>query len=1047
MLGQRSKAYSNPKSQPEVDVDEERQALLEDQRVIRLRAHKLSLETNRRRRALEEKQREEEQREQKFREDVLQQRKLKLQEATEKFQRAHLPPSQRRRPAYTVHKRPTPKLEDALEQIQGSVPPAYYYLSSHRSPSSTRTTDAPPSHSTIGHSTWPRKQQPAAKFDLERLFQDRTAVPVDSGQLYFQHRLEEAQRLLEEQHLSNLQNFHQEVEQLAHEDSVSSLDSLEGNLETVKEEDSSGFPPDPLHKALAEISSPSLNRGYHNTDGGVIGLNSHTSLPEPFQPAPEEMTVEKRSPLGCEESFPHSGLKIVDTLTRNGKIHPTSTYNASISNLDMSPVPRVSMAENKLSYYDRDNASCNVVVRPSKAWATPDPTPEKTIQVSRDYKDTAQHPGLSTKPTMSQLLATPVVVPFTEASGSSQYSVSTDLKPSKHPDKIHSTSSVPDPEILKNTYNIQFHTMKNGPSKPAEIDSRESPPHQKRLSPTQSSKIDSGLIQDPKSHQNGTTIPLDDPDLALSTIYRMARISSAGKEGKKLLKSILKKSSKYENGYARAMGIGKMILMGDRGSVGIRDSVELVKEKEHKKTNNKKLRWLDEMEKIMDDRDVAGINGTIKKSPVETQNDQAHTTPGPTPGTPSSVFSTGYHFTKQAWMVEETKPMGHVHPVRSPPKAKTRVVRRPKSARTPSVVHRNRKGIIIRPQSATEASKIARSQGKIMTPHPPPRPTSDNNGNRELMTKAKTQPGTANVSQGSNTNNGVSSTNHAISRDNVVYQIIPHAVTNLQTTPTYVPSDVDNATKAALTLNSERLLAMQENVTVPSKRQPVYGENGLRLDHTPTDEEIALLWQGVRSALAHKNAATGYVTLARRKQILDSSENKRRALLEQRKGRPVSAGWRPAHSQNMNTMKINPLLSAHEPGHNHSATHAGEVSESTAQFMLAENLVETSASDGEILAAMKEVQANRQSAAIQRTPHTALSIEEQKLLQSLDRLNQRLQNVQETMMKPSAATNGFQPKSALKVHQIPPQPAEHMTQTQKYRSLSADPRTRLQRRY
>ncbi|XP_075707638.1 centrosomal protein of 126 kDa [Rhinoderma darwinii] len=1105
MTNQRTATYSNHKTQLEIDLEEERHALLEDQKVIRQRAHKLSLETNRRRKALEEKQREEEQKEQRFREEVLQQRKFKLQEATEKFQRAHLPPSQRRRPAYTVYNRPTPKLEDALDQIQGSIPSTYYYVSNQRSPNSTRTTETPSSLSSIGHSTWPRKQHQAARLDLEKIFQDRSAVQSDSNQLYFQHKLEEAQRLLEEQHLSNLQNFHQEVEQLAREESLSSLDSLEENLETVKEDNSPVFSSDPLHKALAEISSSSVNRGYHNTDGGVSGLNGQASLPASSQPKPEEMIVEKRFLMGDEASFTRNGFdhKMMDTLTRIGKIHPVSTYNSSISNQDINHVSRVSVTENKFSYYDRDSTTCNVGVRQSKAWATPDPNPKETTQSSmpHDNKDTPQHHGLSTKPTMTQPLATPVVVPFPESSaGSCQYNV--DFKPSKHSDQIHSMRSVPDPEILTNVYN----TMTNSHNKPVEINSRESLLHQTRSSPSQSSKTDFGLIEDPKDHVNGSTLSLDDPDLALSTIYRRVRINSAGKEGKKLLKSILKKGSKYENGYTRAIGISKMVLMGDRASIGIRDSVELIKEKEHKKTNNKKLRWLDEIEKIMDDKDVPGMNGTLrtmKKSPVESpamvhckESDLAQmTSQNGQAGPPSSVFSTGYHFTKQAWMVsndEEAKSVGHMYTVRSPPKAKTRVVRRPKSARTPSsVIHRNRKGIIVRPQSATEASKIVRSQGKIMIPHPPPRPASDTN--RELVTKAKTQHQNTSISQLNNTNN-VLSTNHIINKDNMAYQTVAHSSGNAQTTQAYVPSDMDSASKAALTLNSERVLALQESLPGPIKRYPIFGENGLRLDHTPTDEEIALLWQGVRSALTHKNAASGdfrpgdlpsnlqharpnlshividggtlnnwkslsringffsplnngYVTLTRRKQILDNSENKRRALLEQRKGRPASAGWRPSHLQNVNTMKIGPLQSAHEPGQTNSATLTGEVSESTVQFMLAENLVETSATDGEILAAMQEIQASKHNAAIHRPPPTALSIEEQRLLQSLDRLNQRLQNVQETMIKPSAATNGFQPKSPLKIHQFPPHSAEHMTQAQKYRSLSADPRTRLQRRY
>lgn len=48
-------------------------------------------------RALEEKWKEEEEKEQKIREQILLQRKLRHQQATEKFQRGHLSTSQRKR--------------------------------------------------------------------------------------------------------------------------------------------------------------------------------------------------------------------------------------------------------------------------------------------------------------------------------------------------------------------------------------------------------------------------------------------------------------------------------------------------------------------------------------------------------------------------------------------------------------------------------------------------------------------------------------------------------------------------------------------------------------------------------------------------------------------------------------------------------------------------------------------------------------------------------------------------------------------------------------
>lgn len=45
-------------------------------------------------RAFEERRKQKEEKEQRLREQVLQQRRIKLQEATERFQRAHLPASQ-----------------------------------------------------------------------------------------------------------------------------------------------------------------------------------------------------------------------------------------------------------------------------------------------------------------------------------------------------------------------------------------------------------------------------------------------------------------------------------------------------------------------------------------------------------------------------------------------------------------------------------------------------------------------------------------------------------------------------------------------------------------------------------------------------------------------------------------------------------------------------------------------------------------------------------------------------------------------------------------
>ncbi|XP_072259011.1 centrosomal protein of 126 kDa [Pyxicephalus adspersus] len=1103
MQDQRTISYSNIKTQLEIDWEEERRALQEEQKIIRQRAQKLSVETNRRRKALEDKRRTEELKEQRFREEVLQQRKLKLQEATEKFQRAHLPPSQRRRTAFVINKKPSPKLEDALNQIQSSLSSTFYYMSNHRSPTNTRSSDSPSSTLSIGNSAWSKRQEPAPNLTFQRVYQEKSAIQFDNDQLYFQNKLEEAQRLLEEQHLNSIKNFHQEVEKLAHSESLSSLDSLEEGLNSANEENNTAqeSPVDTLHRALSEISY-TMNSGYTNESNR--GLNSVKSTPETHQFIPDMM--KEQNVFVKDEEWHRSATEqaVTDTPAHNGSSYAIFSPTQEINHFSQMP-----KAEEKTGYSDTAyRESSTVVVRPNKAWATPDPTPREAIQtmVPHNNKDTVQCPGLSIKPTMTQPLATPIVVPLS-GSSASNYQPNSDLKQSKHLQEIHSNYIS---NGMTSSNNSQFYKVKNDHNKPIESNNQTIPLRGYLSSPNLVSNINSAVLQDEKEDQRKSIHSHDDLDAALPAFYIKAKNNSVGKDGHKLLKSILKKGSKYEKGCNRTLGIGKMFL-GEKNSDGLRDSVELAKEKENKK--NKKLRWLDEMDKIMDSKEASGTVRNLDAS----QKPQVEPSPGgqfmehiivPTVsltdqigssgGTPSSVYSTGYHFTKQAWMAtkgEETNSVGHTHVIRTPPKAKTKIAKRPRSAKAQTVVaYRNRRGVIIRPQSATEASKIAKTQAKVMLPHPPPRLAMDSN-NREAFPETKAQPVNTHISQASNSNSAVQPPSHVVPRDTMSSKTFTRSLGNMIGAQQPGPSEAENATKSILAMNSERVLALQESLPVSAKRIPVYGENGLRLDHTPTDDEIAVLWQGVRSALSHKNSApgdfrpgdlpsnlqtrpnlshviidggtlnnwktfskmngfsspfvSGYVTLPRRRQIVDNSENKRRALLEQRKGRPSSAGLRPPLLQNFHTVKISPIPSSHEPAQTHPSASA-EVSESMAQFMLAENLVETSATDGEILAAMQTLQANKHNLLSHKSPntgHTALSIEEQRILQSLDRLNQRLHTVQETMHKPPGAANGFSMQSTLNIHHIPAQPVENTVPLHKYRSLSADPRTRLQRRY
>ncbi|XP_053732655.1 uncharacterized protein LOC128765701 [Synchiropus splendidus] len=81
------------------------------------RVRQLSQESNRRKRAKEKKLKQRDLLEQQRRERILQQRRQQLQEATERFQRAHLASPERRRETF---RRKIPTIEEALNEIQNN---------------------------------------------------------------------------------------------------------------------------------------------------------------------------------------------------------------------------------------------------------------------------------------------------------------------------------------------------------------------------------------------------------------------------------------------------------------------------------------------------------------------------------------------------------------------------------------------------------------------------------------------------------------------------------------------------------------------------------------------------------------------------------------------------------------------------------------------------------------------------------------------------------------------------------------------------------------
>ncbi|KAF6102652.1 centrosomal protein 126 [Phyllostomus discolor] len=145
----------------------------------------------------------------------------------------------------------------------------------------------------------------------------------------------------------------------------------------------------------------------------------------------------------------------------------------------------------------------------------------------------------------------------------------------------------------------------------------------------------------------------------------------------------------------------------------------------------------------------------------------------------------------------------------------------------------------------------------------------------------------------------------------------------------------------------------------------------------------------------------------RRKRIVG---NKKRTRLEKKKQNPGSVGQKC--SKQMNNFGPSVQLSSSQPKQTtRDTSDIEEVSDSTSEFLMAENLVKSSVPEDEILSVMSGKQLQKPDMALNKTQQfniCALSAEEQKILQSLDRLNERLYYVQETICKNPSIKNTFQ---------------------------------------
>ncbi|KAK0044586.1 hypothetical protein Bpfe_025988 [Biomphalaria pfeifferi] len=286
-------------------------------------------------------------------------------------------------------------------------------------------------------------------------------------------------------------------------------------------------------------------------------------------------------------------------------------------------------------------------------------------------------------------------------------------------------------------------------------------------------------------------------------------------------------------------------------------------------------------------------------------------------------------------------------------------------------------------------------------------------------------------------------------------------------------------TRTSIVPTSSKITYPQQNSTTPSystntgnnsAQAPVYDENGLRIDRTPTDEEITWLWDKVRSCLQRddnanktqnlssannepslktppaistklidgaslgfgpgknatvaRNGSSGFFHPApavnsqaksRPVMLQQGSYLKRFGLLKQRRTNSANGVGSTSTqvNQRANSAMYNrqptihplqPTVSNGQPQQLDGPVPIAlayrpqeAVSESTAAFLMAERLAKQSLTDSHIQLAMEDAKSKQEAynrskfLATKGGGPSALSIEEQKLMESLDRLNEKLQ--------------------------------------------------------
>ncbi|XP_010640342.1 centrosomal protein of 126 kDa isoform X2 [Fukomys damarensis] len=1057
-------AYLDMKIHLEKNLEEERQILLQQQKMCRNRARKYFVESNRRKKAFEEKRKEHEEREHQIREQILQQRKQKFEEVTEKFQRAHIPLSQRKR---AVFQKPVPPLEEALKQIQESNLKSEVRLPfSYRPTISQRAID-PTLSSALSKNDHKHQKHLISKINWDTEMKENNMANITTNKNVFQLKLEETQKLLEDQHLSSLQRFCDEVKQITNSETLSSIDSLEaGEHEEIYFALNKESAP-PIQQNSVSLKSSNLqSTNLNNLDEDKLSLSktqhindwlTNLDAQNTQSVTPSSDILSKSSVLPSWEHFNNKEqnqsafCRTVETATSTSNNSVAFVYSPPIVVLDKKSEKNSGNSMMKTSDFTSGtlkNEKPLVTETPtfkfSKAWTTPDSqTPEVSTFSDQDkYCQLTQENRTASIPTSFVPMATPLVLPFNRQYARPLAKNNIHIKeidPVQCSDKLDELKDIKDENIKHFNYEKKelplFSDSFQAANIPQNFDSKD---------------------KNQKIAETATSLCNVISNYDLFDEHKKMKYNIHERNGVKFLKSILKKESKYEHDYLKALLIKQGFKFRNKKAAAIRDSIELTKEKE-KGTEilktTKKLRWFDETIHI---GSSAEDTHSLKYRTGTTQqwSQQFHSQSGPGsnaingPACPvhsadrnkskdvsenvstlggsgkdhvplNCFIPSGYNFTKQAWPVSKEESISPVHnggskaPKSNLQRDGAKIIRRTGSAKVQSgFIDTNRKGPIIHPQSASKANAFIQAQGKLIIPQPPPKPVSNIRSSKNVQ---------GSQYQSVMPQNSQNLITHDCFNSKYVLPIeysfnqwhqesspplsdaCSDLVTVIPSLPSYYSSQCQTLAKTNHS-NSTQIFAQQDGTLYCTQKTPVFEESYQSVTLKTTEQESIPSWTK-RNNILHQNKRTSD-SAVRRKRIVENNQS----LSDQKRKNPGSVTQK--YSEQMNNFGQSVHLSSSDPKQTTRGTsNTEEVSDSTSEFLMAENLVKASVPEDEILTVLNNKQLQKSNLALnkaQRFNICALSAEEQRILQSLDHLNERLHYVQETICKSPSIKNMLQ---------------------------------------